>query len=387
MDHKPEERIVSIDILRGFAIFGIFLVNMISFHSPILYINPLQWWEGRLDQITYILIDVLAQASFYPLFSLLFGYSFVWLREKANHQGLSFSNLAFRRLIFLLGVGLIHAFFIWHGDILFQYAILGIILLFFLHLSGRTLLSSGLFLYGIPTIGLNLLLWVAPPNGLEIYDQQKADLSVAIYQKGTFSEITNQRISDWLLTNSFENIPFMVISIFSLFLIGAGIAKLKWLERPELHQKATYVIVITSVVGLFVKLSPYLFQNDSQTQYLQDSIGGLTLAVAYALIIINFSKNKWMQPFAFVGRMSISNYLLQSILSTTFFYQYGLGLYGEISLLTGTILATIIFIIQIIFSQYWLHRFRYGPVEWLWRCVTYLKVINNHVKRNKSTVT
>jgi uncharacterized protein len=384
MVQDRQTRIVSIDIIRGFAIFGIFLVNMISFHSPFLYLDPSQWWEGRLDQITYIMIDVFAQASFYPLFSLLFGYSFVWLRDKAILQGLSFPMMAFRRLIFLLGVGLIHAFFIWHGDILYQYAILGFFLLFFLHLSGRTLLFSGLSLYGIPTIGFNLLLTFVPTNGLDIYDQQKAELSLSIYQNGTFSEITTQRITDWQLTNSFENFPFMVISIFSLFLIGAGVAKLKWLENPDLNQKTTYVLVITSVVGILVKLSPYLFTNDSQTQYLQDSIGGISLAFAYALIIFKIAKHKWMQPLAYIGRMSISNYLLQSVLSTFLFYQYGLGMYGKISLFTGTILATVIFIFQIMLSQYWLKRYRYGPVEWIWRCMTYLKVINNKVKSNQS---
>lgn len=372
MNQDIETRIVSIDIMRGFAIFGIFIVNMMAFHSPFLYLDPQQWWDGRLDRLTYIFIDVFAQASFYPLFSLLFGYSFVWLREKAINRGLSFLLLAVRRLLFLLFIGLIHAFFIWHGDILFEYAILGFFLLFFLHMPGRTLLYSGLFLYGIPTFLLNVLLAMSPTDGLNIFNNHATQQSLEIYQQGTFAQITNQRITDWLVTNNLNNFPFLVISIFSLFLIGAGVAKLKWLERPNLHRKKlSFILTITFVGGLLLKLTPYLFSREPLTEYLQESVGGVCLAIAYGLVIVKGSDK--LCPLAAVGRMSLSNYLFQSVVSTLIFYGYGLGLYGKISLFSGTILTSVIFVFQIAASHYWLRRFRYGPVESVWRKVTYLK--------------
>ena len=292
--------------------------------------------------------------------------------------------MAIRRLLFLLPVGIIHAIFIWHGDILFQYAILGFFLLFFLHLSGRTLLISGLFLYGIPTVGLIFLLALTPTSGIEIYDQQSAELSIAIYQQGSFFQITDQRMADWLLTNHISDFPFLFIFIFPLFLMGAGIAKLKWLEIPELQQKRTYILLMTSFVGFVIKVSPYLFTNTPFTQYLQDSLGGLCLAIAYGLFIVKVSNQKWLKPLAKVGRMSISNYLFQSLLATLLFYQYGLGLYGEISLFSGTTLVIAIFILQIFISQYWLKWHHFGPVEWVWRCVTHFKYVHNKKSNGKN---
>lgn len=127
---EQRDRIVAIDIIRGISIFGIFLVNMMSFHSPLLYVDPHTRWHQGLEKYTYRFIDVFAEGSFYPLFALLFGYSFVLFREKVVGQGMNFTVLALRRLFFLLVVGIIHAFFIWHGDILIQYSILGFIFIF-----------------------------------------------------------------------------------------------------------------------------------------------------------------------------------------------------------------------------------------------------------------
>jgi uncharacterized protein len=135
---QESNRILSLDRMRGFAMLGIFLVNMLSFHSPLLYIDPLKWWKDPLDQGFYVSIDIFVQASFYPLFSMLFGYGLVLLRERAQLKGISFIPIALRRLSLLLVIGLIHAFFIWHGDILFNYAFLGLIFLLFIRLSGRS---------------------------------------------------------------------------------------------------------------------------------------------------------------------------------------------------------------------------------------------------------
>ena len=113
--------------------------------------------------------------------------------------------------------------------------------------------------------------------------------------------------------------------------------------------------------------------------YIQDGIGGLCLAIFYGATVIrtsaNFYVKKWLNPFAIIGRMSISNYLFQSLVSTTIFYHYGLGLYGKVSLLQGTLLVLLVFIFQIILSQLWLKLFQFGPIEAIWRSVTYGKEI------------
>ena len=379
---EQRQRIVSIDIIRGISIFGIFLVNMMSFHSPLLYFDPYTWWHQGLDKYTYMFIDVFAEGSFYPLFGLLFGYSFVLFREKVVGQSLNFNVLAIRRLSFLLSVGMIHAFLIWHGDILIQYSILGFILIFLLALPERTLLYIGICLYGIPALFLQFWLflnnWQSSQDVVTQFDLQAFQQSLHIYQHGAFGEITKQRLADWLITNNLGNSPFLLVSILPLFLIGAGFAKRRLLEK--INGKIIRLKYIMLSLGLILKLAPYFFKGNPWAQYTQESMGGLCLAIFYGISIIKITQydkmTKWLSPIAAVGRMSLSNYLFQSIISTYIFYGYGFGLYGKLSLFNGTILVMIIFMGQIIISNLWLKRFSVGPVEWLWRCVTYMKIVN-----------
>lgn len=376
------ERVVSLDVIRGVSLLGIFLVNMMSFHSPLLYIDPLEWWNEPLDQAVYIFIDVFLQASFYPLFSLLFGYSLVLIQENAQSRGLSFPILAVRRLLLLLLFGVLHAFFVWHGDILIEYALLGFLILPMLAFSGRALLVFGFGLYGIPTILLTLLLIIATigdqsvPVG--IANHEGIGQSLEIYQNGTFFEITKQRVSDWYFTNNLVNLPFFLISICPFMLIGAGVAKQKWLTQPSNYKRIISIVCYSMlVIGLFVKLLPYWLKGNMAVQFAQDSIGGFFLTIFYGLLLVLLvekkSRRRWFTPFAAIGRMSLSNYLMQSVIATLIFYSYGLRLYGEMSLFNGTLLVLVIFALQLLLSTIWLRRFSYGPVEWLWRMFTYLK--------------
>jgi uncharacterized protein len=377
-------RIVAIDMIRGVAILGIFIVNMMSFHSPFMWINPLNWWFDPLDRFTYMLIDIFAQASFYPIFAMMFGYSFVLLREKVENRDLSFFKIGTRRLGLLMVAGALHAFFVWHGDILLQYAVLGFPFLFFLSLSGKRLLALGLSLYIIPAIFLAALLFFVgsntPDPGLCL-DEEACRRSLKIYAQGTFGEITTQRVADWWYTNNPENLPFLFIGIFPLFLIGAGVAKLKWLAETERHRKKlTLILFISLMLGLVLKVFPYLFNGAMFAEFVQDTIGGVSLGVFYATLIVRMSESvqwiKWLTPLAAVGKMSLSNYLFQSFLSTLIFYHYGLGLYGKLSLFGGTVMVLVIYFMQVLFSRLWLKRFSYGPVEWLWRMGTYKGVIS-----------
>lgn len=378
---KRNERILSIDIIRGFSILGIFLVNMMSFHSPLLYLDPLQWWDHPIDRITYKVIDLFAQASFYPLFSMLFGYSMVLLWEKVQIRGQHFYLIMGRRLLALLLFGIIHAFFVWHGDILIQYALLGFVLLPFLKLSGKSLFIAGISFYAIPALLITMLLFfastVSPGEEVSLFDGEAVEQSIAAYQQGSFFDITQQRAIDWMETNNLENSPFLFISIFPLFLMGAGMAKLKWIQHHEAYRKRLWLILIsTLVMGLGLKGLPYLIDGAWYAEYVQDSVGGVCLAFFYgALLIVLTEKTKWLSPLALIGKMSISNYLFQSIVSSMIFYGYGFGLYGKVSLFSGTILVFVIFSLQIVLSRIWLNYFTFGPVEWLWRTISYWKPV------------
>lgn len=377
------DRIISLDIMRGFAILGIFLVNMLSFHSPFLYLDPFEWWSAPADKSTYVFIDIFVQASFYPLFSMLFGYSLVILRERALAKGLPFVNIALRRLILLLLIGIIHAFLIWHGDILINYAVFGFLFLLFIKMSGRTMLLTGILLYLIPNLLFTILFAVTvmlvPGEELSIYNASAAEASLKVYQNGSIGEIIAQRVEDWSLANNLVTLPIMFASIFPLFLIGGGAAKLKWLEETEWVRRFLKKIMIGSLAaGLFIKLLPYLLESNLAVNYTQDIFGGPLLAIGYGLAIalaIKYGKAPaFLARFSYVGKLSITNYLLQSVVSTLIFYSYGLGFYGKVSAFGGTIMVIIFFAIQIVMSRFWVDRYYYGPVEWLWRSFTYFTI-------------
>lgn len=381
MNELKGERIISLDIIRGFAILGIFIVNMLSFHSPIMYMDPLTWWDSPLDHGTYKVINVLAEGSFYPLFAMLFGYGLVILRERTLARGENFRAVAIRRLTFLLLFGVIHAFLIWHGDILITYAMVGFLFLLLLRASSKVMLITGALLAIIPNLFFSLLMTVVvlivPEEELVVHSIMDAEQVALVYQEGSYTEITAQRVKDWFAVNNPLNSIILVLMILPPFLIGGGAAKLKLMERvKQLKKPLAISFSIFLVFGLFLKLLPYTFNYNLAFQYIAYSFGGPLLALAYALGIALLLESRWRKPLALiapVGKMSLSNYLFQSILATLIFYSYGLGLFSEVSVLWGTALVFLIYGLQVIFSRLWMKNHLYGPAEWVWRTATYWK--------------
>lgn len=356
---------------------------MLSFHSPYLYLDPFTWWDSSLDHWTYSVIDILAQGSFYPLFSLLFGYGLILLYERTTGRGDPFYSMAFRRLLFLLFVGIIHAVFIWHGDILINYALLGFLMLLFMRLSGTGLIITGFLIWLIPNLILSLLMIVValfvPGDELSIYNLALANQSVEIYQQGSYMDILNQRLEDWYMVNNPANFLFMLFSVFPFFLIGGGMAKLKWMERvTELKKGLVLSFALLFGGGLLLKLTPYMMERNLALEYIQDSLGGPMLAISFALGIALWVEkspnNKIFKLLAPIGKLSMSNYLLQSFVFTLIFYSYGFGLYDKVSVFTGSLIVIFFYAAQILLSTYWLKAHRYGPIEWVWRSATYKKI-------------
>jgi len=374
------ERSFPIDVLRGISIFGILMVNMLSFHSPILYVDPLEFAQTKWDVKTYQMIDIFFQASFYPLFSFLFGYSLFLMKRSVDRKGLPFLSIATRRFVFLLIIGIVHAFFIWHGDILINYSILAFLLLAMIQLLGRTLLKIGLSLLLIPNILITLLLFTAEetlPTGE--YDRgfrHKAEEVSEIYKNGSYWEVTIQRFQDWTFVNNVDNILYFIISIFPMFILGAAFYQLSTFD-PKYRSQWKKGIFILGAIGVVIKSSPYILGHRLAIEYAQDMIGGPILSLFYIFSIYylcsQFPLSKIWTYFQKVGKMSMTNYLFQSIVLTFIFYGYGLGFYGEVSIFQGTILAILIFSIQLLMSHRWLQKFEIGPVEWLWRGITYKK--------------
>jgi uncharacterized protein len=379
---SPNERIKSIDSMRGFAILGIFFVNMLAFHSPVLYINLQSWWNYPLDYYTTVWIDIFAQASFYTLFSFLFGFGMIIFKERTEQHGFSFVPLYSKRLISLLIIGVFHAFFVWHGDILITYALFGFILLLFHKAKPKTLLIWACMLLFIPSLLIAGILFLVSTLSTEqwstlLENPEMIKQSLHIYQSGTFVEITKQRFNDWAYVNGNENIIFIFISLFPMFLLGAYTAKKKWLSHVALYKKAFITAALLSFsIGFSLKIVP-VFSENPGLLYIQDALGGPIVAIFYicciALFSLNQSFHKFLAPLSFVGRMSLSNYLFQSFVSTFIFYSYGFGFYGKTGAFIGTIAAAAIFSVQVIMSRIWLKRYRFGPVEWIWKTATYGK--------------
>jgi uncharacterized protein len=377
---EQSERIVSLDVIRGFSLLGIFIINMISFHSPFLYFDPYTWWKTPEDTALFPWIDVLVQASFYPLFAMMFGYGLGIQQQRATMKGTSFYQFGVRRLLILLGIGCIHAFLIWSGDILINYAVFGLILLGFMRLSGKGLMWLGGILFLMPQLFFSILLVLmtfSDPTGVTNYTNIAAlQDSVSAYASGSFSSIMEQRFQDWYIVNSPDNLLFLLLSILPMMMIGAGASKLQLLSKVRKYKKVWMITGgCTLLVGIIIKSLPLLIESNFAYSYIQDFLGGPFLSVSYAIILslllLNKKMMKWSKPFASVGKMSLSNYLMQSIIGTLIFYSYGFGLYGEVTLTTGTMLAVGIYVIQVILSEMWLSKFQYGPVEKLWRVLSY----------------
>ncbi|HSI67135.1 MAG TPA: DUF418 domain-containing protein [Planococcus sp. (in: firmicutes)] len=372
-----DERVEAIDLMRGVALFGILLVNMLAFHTPYSYIDPHTWFEGTMNSTVYSYIDIFIQASFYPLFAMLFGYGLAMQFMRTEAQGRPFIPLATKRLAVLLGFGVIHAFFIWYGDILITYAIMGFLLIGLLRFPAKWLLSLGSILYVVPHLLLLVLMFIAVSLNPNFYTGiQEVQNSFAAYPAGSYSEIFSQRLSDWYYQNNPANFFVMIFTILPLMMAGAAAAKWHLIERTKQYRKLwIWLAVLPLSLGLLLKATPYLFEKNYAFTYLQDFFGGPLVAVGYAALIALVAQKelalKLLSPVVKVGRMSLTTYITQSILATSIFYSYGLGLYGQVNLLTGTWIAIGIFILQLIFAELWFTKYSQGPLEKLWRKLTY----------------
>lgn len=396
------ERIEVIDIIRGFAVLGILLVNMAWFNSPVyLYVMDVQWWTGTADRIATWFIRFLAEGKFYSLFSFLFGIGLTLQIARAEARDVRFVPLYRRRLFFLLLIGLLHGFLLWAGDILAAYAVLGFLLLLFRHRKPRTLVIWAVISLSIPVL-LSGLGFVALELGRSFPESAKqieasfaasaaeykvlTDQSLETYSQGSFSEIMTQRIRD-LRFMYFAEI-FIGPNVFGLFLLGMYIGKRGYLQNIPAHlsfiRRVMWYGLTIGIIGNAAYVIALEYSNPSVPSLMSfvHSAAFFVGAPAFcfffvsAIIVLTYTdewKNR-LSPLGAVGRTAVSNYLFQSVVCTTIFYSYGFGLYGKVGPALGIVFTVAIFTLQLFLSRWWLQRFRFGPVEWLWRSFTYRKL-------------
>lgn len=375
---NENERIHSLDILRGLAILGILVVNISTFFHPSLYLNASSYYESKLDSGIHVFVTIFAQGSFYPLFAFLFGYGAILLAERVGAKGLSFPYFFVRRMSILLLIGCVHAFFVWHGDILITYALTGFLYVLFVTCKGKTLIKTGLLLYLIPwSIVAVANFFMKQDDSLSsIFSPKDVEKSLQIYSEGSFQEIFVQRFADWYVTNGSTGILLICFIILPYMLLGAGFAKQKWLVQVKRYRKLlVYLMFLGLIGGLTCKVIPYVEGGSLINKFIQGQFGGPLLTLFYISAIVLLLENKevlkLLMPFVYVGRLSFSNYIAQSLICTTLSYSYGFGLYGELSYTACFCLALFLFIVQLVLSKWWLNKFRIGPLEYLWRWGTY----------------
>ena len=375
-------RIEALDLLRGVALLGIFIANMLLFHSPYLYLDPYTWFSTPSDMATFKWIDIFVEASFYPIFAMLFGYGLNMQYEKSLANGTSFAPVMARRLGILLAFGLLHGIFIWSGDVLFTYALMGFIMIAFVRVPRKWLVIIAAILYIVPcglmVLALYFLNKWRPDAMMDGYaDLQQIELSISAYAHGTYGEILVFRFFEWLIVGLGGSLMGFFI-VLPLIILGAALSKWKVIERAaELKGKIVAVTIVAIAAGIWMKAAPFVGESGQDAIMLQSLFGGPVLAAGYVGIVLLLFQiplfRTVFRPLTKAGRMSLTTYITQSIVATLIFYGYGFGMYGKVDLATGTWIAVGVFAIQVIFAELWLMKFKMGPLEWLWRKGTYGK--------------
>ncbi len=392
----PQERLDVIDILRGIALFGIVTANMRGFNAPAeVYFNITRLFPAPPDRIAQNFVDMIFQGKFITLFSVLFGLGFAAQMSRAKDRGSSVSFYP-RRLAILLIMGLIHSWLIWWGDILVGYALVGFVLFLFRERSQKTVIIWAAVFGGLdillPTGGY---LWDRFHHGALAASRPQmfgggARMSallhvVSIYRDGSFIAITKQRFHDWLTENSFP--LYLVIFVFPRFLAGLWIWRTGVFQNPRnfrpILKKLCWAGLIVGLLcdagGLIIAYGfkpprgQFTFLSLLQVYFREISLPALACFYA-CLILLAVQIPSWKQrllPFGAVGRMALTNYVTESLVCTWFFRLT--HLYGKLGPLWDFLPTIIIYGLQIPFSVWWLSRYQYGPLEWVWRSLTYGK--------------
>lgn len=391
-------RIGLIDAVRGLALLGIFLVNM-PYHNGSAYSTqtPTMSWPSPVDRAAEFAVRALAESKFYTMFSFLFGMGLVLQRERLLGSGGEFGGVYARRLLVLAALGACHIAFVWVGDILLTYALLGFPLLLFSHRRDKTLLTWAVLLailYSLVVTGLTALPLVgqmfpgtasqAAAEIAKFADIARADAERAIreYSTGTYVACMRQRLREW--TEIAYYIGAMTPSIFSMFLLGMFAGRAGWLRDPRSHARLwRRLLSIALPIGLILSVAGAALLQDQNLARptwrmtagsALSTSGAPLLCLGYVALFVTIwlrHEGGILRSLAAPGRMALTNYLMQSLICALLFQGYGLAWYGRTSPAMGVLIVLAIYSGQVLLSQWWLARFRFGPAEWLWRSLTY----------------
>lgn len=410
------ERITALDTLRGVAVLGILVMNIYAFAMPFAaYSNPLimggrEWYNLGTWFVTHLLFD----QKFMTIFSMLFGAGIVLMAGRAEARGAGFAAIFYRRQLWLLLIGAAHAYLIWFGDILFHYALVGMLLYPLRHRAPRTLIVIACLMLPVA-----LLMNAAGADYIEAEQaatrayQERLDAGEELTQaeserleaaramrafiaptaedvakdleayRGGYGEIVRHRAPTVFSMQLQGTLAFIVWRVGGLMLIGMALMKLGVLSGQR--SSGFYRRMMLIGYGLGLPLAAYsgwnLWQHEFDGLYvfrvgmIPNYVASILVALGHVGLIVSIVRSGvlagLMARFAAVGRMALTNYLLHSLILTTVFYGYGLGLYGTVPRFWQMAFVVAVIGMQLWLSPIWLRHFRFGPVEWLWRSLTY----------------
>ena len=380
-------------MVRGFALFGVLLVNMYGFGADSIA------WSHPIDKLAFAIMRVFFESKSWTLFSLLFGFGFAVQLQRAHARGFPIFTIYLRRLAVLFAFGAAHAL-LFDGDILMLYAELGLALLVVHRLPTRALLVLAVGLMLVFPLARLASSWDVPAESqkVETVAEAHADLEedqlTHVYATGSFAEVAADNASA-IPADPLEDVdtPESGLAVFAMFLLGfsigrsgvlydikghvAPIARVRaWGLGFGLAAMATERVLATTV-GYAVYGSRGAGPEIQFAGDLLFTFGVTALALGYGATLILAAQTPRgraaLAPLAGVGRLALTVYLTQTLMFTTLFYGYGFGQAFRLGPAAVTAWAVLFFFVQVIACQWWSRRFRFGPMEWLWRSLTYLK--------------
>lgn len=410
------ERLLSLDALRGVAVMGILVMNVYAFAMPLAaYYNPLiMGGTDALNIGTWFFTHLFFDQKFMSIFSMLYGAGVVMMMNRAASRGASFTPVFYRRSALLVVIGLLHGYFIWFGDILFHYALMGMVVFLFRKATPRTLITIACLM-----LPVTLLINFGSSFYLEELQANVAAIEEAQSQGATLDEEERAKIEEWreirpvfapteediaaevtaykgsyvdILAHRAPFVAFMQVSgtlvfvvwrVGGLMLLGMALMKLGVLsgERStRFYRRMTafgYGLGLPLAILSAVTLEAQQFDPLYVARYggIPNYFGSILVSFghigAVMLVIKSGAFGAVVERVAAVGRMALSNYLAHSLVMTSLFYGYGLGLYGEVPRFAQQGFVVALIGLQLLLSPWWLRHFRFGPAEWLWRSLTY----------------
>ena len=391
-----KNRIHSLDLIRGFAILGILIMNITSFSQiSMAYMNPtigagLEGYNQYFHGFNFIFADT----RFMSIFSMLFGAGVILFTQRIEAKGKRVAALHYKRMFWLLFFGLIHAYFIWVGDILVAYAICGSLVFFFRKKSIRTLFIMAIILFLIPIIFNFMTFYGMPADELEstfafFHPSTEEIASQTQAMRGSYLKQMPLRMEEAL---GLQTVVFM-IEIFwrtsAMMLLGMILYRKGILSADKSTAYYKKMICVGFVPGLILSSIGLgqVYASEWSGAYVMNIganykfLSGLFMALGYIGLVIWIYKKgifkKFQNRLQATGRMAFTNYIGMSVICTLIFNGHGLGLFGKLDRLQQFLIVIGVWVIMLIISPLVLKKYQFGPLESLWRKLTYFSFKNN----------